>query len=159
MAVCAGIEPTPRPWKGPMLPLTPQPHDWWTRWDSNPHLPVCKTGVLPLILPAHWCSVMELNHICYLVRVTCYPSHSRSRWGKGELNRPILVLETKSLPLSLLPLGGDDRTRTYINLLRRQVRYPLHHVSKYTLIRYDSCTLPRYELERRPLDSNQYLPD
>ena len=26
---------------------------WWTRWDSNPQPPECKSGALPLELPAH----------------------------------------------------------------------------------------------------------
>ena len=27
--------------------------EWWTRWDSNPQPPECKSGALPLELPAH----------------------------------------------------------------------------------------------------------
>jgi hypothetical protein len=51
----SGIGPEPRTWQVHMLPFTPLSLILVDRLGFGPRLEVCKTSVLPLSLPAHWC--------------------------------------------------------------------------------------------------------
>ena len=106
----AGVEPTPRPYKGRVLAVdTTEARSEWRRWDSNPHRPRCKRGARPV----------ERRP-----RVELEGATDRIRTGTARITTSDAAVTPQP------PRSGDDRTRTGGLSPDKRALFPLSYAPK-----------------------------
>lgn len=81
------------------IPYATCSKDWWTLRGSNPHVPACRAGALPLVLKAHMdrrCGVEP--HLLALQASASPPSPRREIVGAGDGSRTRVSTLARSNP-------------------------------------------------------------